>query len=58
MADLISDSATTDFDALADGRVFRLNDAQWSAFVAALDAPVADNPPLRALLASKPAWER
>ena len=29
-----------------------------SRLVAALDAPVADDPALRALLARKPAWER
>jgi uncharacterized protein (DUF1778 family) len=42
----------------ADRHVFELDDAQWTAFMAALDMPVTDNPMLRALLASKPAWER
>jgi uncharacterized protein (DUF1778 family) len=45
------------FDTLADRRVFVLDDAQWQAFVAALERPPADNPKLRRLLARKPAWE-
>jgi uncharacterized protein (DUF1778 family) len=45
------------YDTLADRRAFVLDDARWTAFMAALDAPVADNPRLRALLARKPAWE-
>lgn len=44
-------------DTLADRRVFMLDDQQWADFNAALDAPPADNPRLRALLARKPAWE-
>ena len=43
--------------ALADRRSFVLNDQQWDAFQAALDAPPSENPGLRALLARKPAWE-
>jgi len=43
--------------ALADRRLFVLDERQWDAFTAALDAPPADNPRLRALLARKPAWE-
>lgn len=43
-------------DALADRRLFVLDDAQWDAFEAALDAPPEDNPALRALLARTPAW--
>jgi uncharacterized protein (DUF1778 family) len=45
------------FDTLADRRAFVLDDARWGAFMAALDAPPADNPRLRALLSRKPAWE-
>lgn len=41
---------------LADQRLFVLDDTQWDAFEAALDAPPEDNPALRALLARKPAW--
>jgi uncharacterized protein (DUF1778 family) len=46
------------FETAAKRQVFELDDMQWVAFRAALDAPVADNPLLRALLARKPAWER
>jgi uncharacterized protein (DUF1778 family) len=45
------------YDTLADRRAFVLDDGQWAAFMVALDAPPADNPRLRALLARKPAWE-
>ncbi len=44
-------------DALADRRMFVLSERQWDEFMAALEAPPADNPRLRALLARKPAWE-
>jgi uncharacterized protein (DUF1778 family) len=42
---------------LADRRTFVLDDRRWEEFMAALDAPPADNPRLRALVARKPAWE-
>ncbi len=45
------------YDTLADRRVFMLDETQWDAFMADLDAPPADNPRLRALLARAPAWE-
>jgi uncharacterized protein (DUF1778 family) len=45
------------YDALADRRTFVLDDQRWREFVAALDAPPADNPRLRALLRREPAWE-
>jgi uncharacterized protein (DUF1778 family) len=45
------------YETLADRRAFVLDDKQWAAFMAALDASPADNPRLRALLARKPAWE-
>ena len=44
-------------DTLADRRAFLLDARQWDTFNALLDAPPADNPALRALLARKPAWE-
>ena len=44
-------------DTLADRRMFVLDDRQWDEFTAALEAPPADNPRLRALLARKPAWD-
>jgi uncharacterized protein (DUF1778 family) len=45
------------YDALADRRTFMLDQSRWDEFTAALDAPPADNPRLRDLLARKPAWE-
>ena len=37
-------------EALADRRIFNLNDAQWKAFLAALDAPPRPLPRLERLL--------
>ena len=37
-------------DALADRRIFALNDAQWRAFQKALDRPVRSKPRLAKLL--------
>jgi uncharacterized protein (DUF1778 family) len=45
------------YETLADRRVFLLKEEQWAAFTAALDAPPADNPRLRALFARAPAWD-
>ena len=42
---------------LLDQGLFALDDEAHARFVACLDAPVADNPKLRALLAHKPPWE-
>jgi uncharacterized protein (DUF1778 family) len=53
---LLDSGLNAAFDALADRRVFQLDDAQWEAFQAALDTPPRDNPGLRALFARKPAW--
>lgn len=59
MAEFVIDKAlAVAFESLADRRVLQLDDAQWTAFMAVLDAPVADNPALRALLARKTAWDR
>ena len=44
--------------ALADRTAFYLDDEAWAAFVAALDAPPAENPKLAALMKRTPAWER
>jgi uncharacterized protein (DUF1778 family) len=54
---LVDSSLQAAYDALADRRVFVLDDQRWNEFMAALDAPPADNPRLRALFARKPAWE-
>ncbi len=37
-------------EALADRRRFELNDAQWEAFLEALDRPVQSKPRLRKLM--------
>ena len=44
-------------DALADRRIFRLDDERWRAFRNVLDRPVADKPRLARLLAGKSALE-
>jgi uncharacterized protein (DUF1778 family) len=46
------------FDALADRRVFQLEERRWNAFMAALAAPPRNNPKLRKLLARKPVWDK
>jgi uncharacterized protein (DUF1778 family) len=45
-------------DALADRRIFQLDEKRWSAFLAALAAPPKNNPRLRKLLARKATWEQ
>jgi len=42
---------------LLDRRYFTLDEAAFAAFTAALDAPPADNPRLRRLLAEKAPWD-
>jgi uncharacterized protein (DUF1778 family) len=44
-------------ETLADRRLFVVDARLWEEFTALLEAPPADNPRLRALLARKPAWE-
>ena len=44
-------------DALLDQRVFVLDAAAFATFQALLDAPFADNPRVRALLATEAPWE-
>ena len=55
---MLDSSLSAAFDTLADRRVFQLDEAQWTAFMKALDAPPEDNPRLRRLLATKSPWER
>jgi uncharacterized protein (DUF1778 family) len=43
---------------LLEQRLFRLDEDAFDSFVDALDAPVADNPKLRALLRRTPLWEK
>ena len=44
-------------DALANQRVFRLDEARWRAFQDVLDRPVSDKPRLAQLLADKSVLE-
>ncbi|HZZ90214.1 MAG TPA: DUF1778 domain-containing protein [Caulobacteraceae bacterium] len=53
---LLDSGLSAAMNTLADRRVFQLDEAQWSAFMTALDHPPADNPGLRDLLARKPDW--
>ena len=51
VSDFVLKSALTRADEiLADRRVIKLNDEQWEAFVAALDAPPKPRPRLKRLL--------
>jgi uncharacterized protein (DUF1778 family) len=54
---LLDSGLSAAFDALADRRVFQLDEGQWADFEAALANPPRDNPGLRDLLSRKPAWE-
>lgn len=45
-------------DALLDRRAFHLGDADYEAFIAALDAPARTPEELRRLLAEPAPWER
>lgn len=44
-------------DVLAERRLFILDDEQWSAFMAALDAPTTPRPRLKALLSEPSVFE-
>jgi uncharacterized protein (DUF1778 family) len=44
-------------DTILDQRVFILDEAQWNAFVAMLDAPPRPNERLMAPMARRPSWE-
>lgn len=44
-------------EVLLDERLFQLDEEQFLAFIAALDAPVKDVPALRELLAKPAPWE-
>ena len=50
---LLDSSLSAAFDTLADRRVFQLDEAQWAAFMKALDGPPHDNPRLRQLLKTR-----
>lgn len=42
---------------ILDRRVFNFNDEQYAEFIEMLDAPVAADPAIRKLLATKPQWD-
>lgn len=44
-------------DALADRRVFRLDDAAWAEFTAILDRPAQRIPALQQMLAERAPWD-
>ncbi len=54
---LLDSGLSAALDALADRRVFQLDDAQWEAFQEALAQPPRDNPALQALIARPADWE-
>jgi uncharacterized protein (DUF1778 family) len=54
---LLDSSLSAAFDTLADRRVFQLDEAQWAAFMKALDVPPRDNPRLRQLLKTRAPWD-
>jgi len=55
----VLDAATREATSvLLDQRYFRLDRAAFAKFNAVLDAPPAENPRLRKLLARKAPWER
>jgi len=54
---LIDTGISAAFDALADRRVFELDEKRWAEFMTALSKPPKDNPRLRKLLARKPKWK-
>lgn len=54
---LLDSSLSAAFDTLTDRRVFQLDEAQWAAFMNALDVPPRDNPRLRKLLKTRAPWD-
>lgn len=58
-SEFMLDAATREaMSVLLDRRFFQLDARTFKRFAAALDAPPADNPRLRARLATKAPWER
>ena len=43
---------------LLDQRLFSLNEAEYNKFKAIMDAPITDNPAVKALLANLSPWEK
>lgn len=58
LADFVLEAACREAEKiLCDRRHFVLDDAEFAAFEAALDAPLADNKALQRLLASPSPWD-
>lgn len=58
ISDFVRDAAIQEAEAiLLDVTRIELDPAAWAQFTAALDAPPADNPRLRDLMARKAPWE-
>jgi uncharacterized protein (DUF1778 family) len=56
--EFILDVATREAEqTLLDKRLFVLDETEWNAFVATLDAPVSPNPQLRRVLTTSAPWE-
>jgi uncharacterized protein (DUF1778 family) len=53
---LVDTSLAAAFEALADGREFRLDGERWSQFMEALASPPTENPRLARLLSRRPPW--
>jgi uncharacterized protein (DUF1778 family) len=45
-------------DVLLDQTLFRLNKADWKAFISTLDEPPSDNDELKKLLGEKAPWQK
>lgn len=58
LTDFVTTAAVTRAeDALADRRVFRLDDAAWAEFTAILDRPARPVPELTRLLGERAPWD-
>lgn len=55
---LLDSGLTAASETLADRRLFALDDAEWEAFQAALDASPQDKPALKELLSSPSVFDR
>jgi uncharacterized protein (DUF1778 family) len=55
---MLSTARSRATEVLLGQRLFVLNDADWTSFNRALDAPTPSNTKLKALLARRPAWDR
>ena len=57
VSDFVRDAAVREAQhTLLDQTTFHVDDETWERFVAALDAPIKDNPRLRDLMSREPVW--